>query len=395
MSCSSPMSASTRVDRTHARASARRRRGGPRAPSAPRARAPSSRPSCRPRSAPRSRARGSRRRGAGRSARPRPSSGWRSCSSSKHAVVVERRARSRRARRRGARARRRGRARRAHRAPHRARPRGPRPARRAPAQHAARLALDRELGLLQPVVELDQRLGLDEERGARGRRVVHDARHAPARLGAHGQHVAVAAHGDEGVLERVAKLRDPRAGRSTRSCTRRGGLARLAARGRECGRGGVAHLPVAVRARPRSHPRARRGSESASALLRQQRRLGAPARQEARRLGHRARGAASASSSRRRERAALREPGERGVDLGRRAERRRRHPRPAARGPRWSRRGGGAPPGRSPRRPSRLRPRAERAPRGVRRRRASRATTSGHSRRARLFAETWKGTRAV
>ena len=74
-------------------------------------------------------------------------------------------------------------------------------ARRELSKNAESLAFDLELGLFQAVVQIDQCLGLDEHRRARVGRVVDDAVHPPARIGADGQHVAVVAHGGVGVRE--------------------------------------------------------------------------------------------------------------------------------------------------------------------------------------------------
>ena len=65
------------------------------------------------------------------------------------------------------------------------------------AQHPPRLPLDGELGLLEPIVEIDHRLRFHEERGSGGGGVVHDAGDPPPGIGADRQYVAVVADGEE------------------------------------------------------------------------------------------------------------------------------------------------------------------------------------------------------
>lgn len=74
------------------------------------------------------------------------------------------------------------------------------------AQDALDLLLLGERQLLDVVVELDDGHRLDEERRARGRLVVDDAREARAVLLLDGDDVALVAHGDDGVLEEFLVL---------------------------------------------------------------------------------------------------------------------------------------------------------------------------------------------
>ena len=113
------------------------------------------------------------------------------------------------------------------------------------AQHARDLALHLELGALVLVVELDERLRLDEQRGSRTRGVVHDAADLAAAVGAHRQHIAVVAHGEVVVRERAADVRvaqDPREAIGEA----RGELVGLAARGGQRGGGLVADPALRV-----------------------------------------------------------------------------------------------------------------------------------------------------
>ncbi len=120
------------------------------------------------------------------------------------------------------------------------------------AQHTLHLPLLRGLEVAQLVAELDDLGRLDEHRRPARRRVVHDAADPAPRRGAHGDHVAVVAHGHgrigDGVLrvEVVEQGLEPRDEALTRIAHRLPGL-------RQVARGAVEHL--AVRADGRLEPR--------------------------------------------------------------------------------------------------------------------------------------------
>ncbi|HEY8492434.1 MAG TPA: hypothetical protein VIN04_01000 [Myxococcota bacterium] len=116
------------------------------------------------------------------------------------------------------------------------------------AQDARRLARDAELRLLEPVVGVDHRLRLDEQRGAGGRGVVHDAGHVPARVGAHRQHEAVVAHRDEPVGQ-VRRDRGVGERRVEPALQLAGQAPRLGARLGEDRRHRIAHAPFGVERR--------------------------------------------------------------------------------------------------------------------------------------------------
>ena len=181
-----------------------------------------------------------------------------------HARVADLGRASRRARSRARRARTRGRAARACRGPASISGAARRGRVRELAQHARDLALHLELGALVLVVELDERLRLDEQRGARARGVVHDAADLAAAVGAHGQHIAVVAHGEVVVRERAADVRvaqDPR--ERARRCARRARGPR-GARRRARARPRRAPCPPG-RDSARSRARARRARAASSA----------------------------------------------------------------------------------------------------------------------------------
>ena len=145
-------------------------------------------------------------------------------------------------------------------------------------QDAPLLLGDLELGELEPVVEIDDLLGLDEHRLPRLRRAVHDAAHCERASMRTGQHVAILALREEAILQVRRDVRARRAACSSlRSSSSRIAL-RAAAQPAQRRRGAIGE-PHRRRRRPRSCRRSAPETSSRSVMQRARARAGAaPAR---------------------------------------------------------------------------------------------------------------------